>query len=578
MFRKFIALFLLCSCHLCLHAQSDLDTITDEKSCFAYFETQLRSAIAFSDNQKLINAKPQIDAFFTTLTQLQNNSSLDLSNVSWSLYPKFLQAMQALSGTKQPGDDIFRLRGYTQGAIVARSQLQRFVGSLDAAKTIPMYAEDSHSNYASKYMLGYMEEALNNSHIYYQIDTEQKSTLQPVIDKIKEPIANIIGSPWRIVNLRVFKPKPTTSKAGPHSWHIDACPSTCWKILFYPNGASPENGTTELMLGSNTHQFSGTSGAWFLFKNTEILHRTIPPTTTSGLVVEITITAAAEHDLEIRCAGLNAQYPKLPWMKIDTQKKENEGQKIVGINLRGGGEWHKEGWMNLENVVTPSHPSPFAFYSHCTFPFSDKCTSLVYTAQAMTLENTATIYRLLSETHRTLQNGGHFVIKLPNFDEALKCWRANDPSFFGPEWNIENFTALWYNKSICDCMDHRIAMIFCSFYNGAFAPYFSNIGIDDYIAYFGPPTVEEQLLKALSIELSPSALAREYCRIVKSTETDFRLYNQSAWSKEELKALLSRFGFEVVTFDTNKVLHAFGHITDIETMKEHSTYCWAKKK
>ncbi len=98
--------------------------------------------------------------------------------------------------------------------------------------------------------------------------------------------------------------------------------------------------------------------------------------------------------------------------------------------------------------------------------------------------NIPTVYRILSESNRILEEGGNLIIKIPDYDKALDCWRRQDPSFFGPEWGIQGVTHTWGPRGLYDCLDYRAAMIFCSFFNDAYGdPFGSFPGSDPAQAY-----------------------------------------------------------------------------------------------
>lgn len=273
---------------------------------------------------------------------------------------------------------------------------------------------------------------------------------------------------------------------------------------------------------------------------------------------------------------------------------------IEGINVGGGPFWEAPGWINLEEVVSEKNPNPFYLHPHCLFPAEEGSLQNIYTSHALEHLPETTVLRILSESFRCLKDQGNLVIKIPDYDQVLDCWRKKDASFFQSQWGIEGVVHTWRQKGICDCLDHRAAMILCSFFHrrNPFGPAKSKeeasplnrfvekcrsrlyrlIGINR-APYFGPPIVDVPFLQQLIQDPShtPSSIAKELCQIIQRREKNFHFCHQSAWSRDELQQLLYRFGFEIVSFDPTQIIASFPSIPDIATMKEMSLFCWARK-
>ena len=361
-------------------------------------------------------------------------------------------------------------------------------------------------------------------------------------------------------------------------------PPPLLKIMIYPYGANEEIGTTELQLPNSSYVVTGEPGTWIVFKNSEIVHRGRAPKKGKRLVIEISLIPSLTYDSEAACGGLNGRFPKLPWQypRSSTYAINFLG-KPQGINIGGGPSWEMREWINLEEVISPSNPQPFYLSPNSRFPAEDKSIQTVYTSHALEHLPISTVKRMLSESNRTLQENGDLIIKIPDYDKVLDCWRRREHSFFYSYWGIESVTAGWAAQGICDCLDHRAAMIVCSIFGqgNPFGPAESKPEKKAIPGYFGPTfmTVDElQSLIDPALNLSPSMLADTLCEKMRARNADFRFCHQSAWSREELKNLLSDFGFEIISFDYATIMSSFGNIRDVGNMREISIFCWAKKK
>lgn len=544
----------------------EIESISDLNSCFNTLEQLLHKKVQQSDRRKQIAAKKEVEAFFAELNSARKTAS-DFPSTAWNIYPKFIKAYHTLSVLKPSLDDTFQTQGYVQGVVNDTALWQRLFNHMPQIKNIPFFEEDCAPNYCSTPLAPGVEELLNTSHEYCLIEPIYKAILRDIFERLKDPVYKALGTPWRIVNVRMWKTPPSVAEVGPNEWHYDGFPHSALKIMLYPYGVNPEIGTLEFKTGSKVQTINGIPGTWVLFKNSEIFHRATAPQQGKRWAIEITLVPSLEFDLEPHCAGLNARHPILPWQKSYSVARIDV-REAIGLNINGGLNWSQPGWINLDSSSPP-------FFSHCDFPFENNSVQMAYTSEALCCQTTAAIYRILSETHRTLQQGGNFIIKMPDYDKALDCWLSEDMSFFGPEWNIESVSHLWPFREICDCLDHRAAMIFTSFWNQAF----TKKELDEtHPPYFGPPIVDTPFLRQLIAHSTPSQICKELCKAVKTQESDYHLFHRSAWSRKELTDLLNHYGFEIVSFDREMILSTFNTISQIEDQREQSLFCWARKK
>lgn len=224
------------------------------------------------------------------------------------------------------------------------------------------------------------------------------------------------------------------------------------------------------------------------------------------------------------------------------------------------------------------HPCSYRLYPHCIFPVKNNSIEVVYSSHVFEHLPLPTLNRVLTETHRTLKNNKDLIIKVPDYDRALKCWKKHDSSFVNLDWGFEGVIPLWKNKNVDDNLDYRSAMIFSSFWNEAYCNPFSSKTGNKTGAYFGPPIVSSEFLRELIQRRTPSQICSELLNIIKKEEKNFKVCHQLAWSQEEFKDLLEKANFEVVTFDSDEIITKFEQVIPVvQNQKAESVYCWEKK-
>jgi SAM-dependent methyltransferase len=408
-----------------------------------------------------------------------------------------------------------------------------------------------------------------------------------------------------------------------------------------------------------------------LFRNSDIIHRGVPPRTASRLAIEVTLMPAFRRHVSPVFAGLNATYPEYPWSttplgraagdllgsfigpsraqaekKRDTpgrpavfaqpapapaEKTATAGQTVrladkearkaekaaraaekatrgaekqaraaealrrtrrrqrlvrtlnaivppVALNIGGGPEFVQFRWLNLDGATGPANPSPFRFDAACRFPLRDRAIRTVYTSHCLEHLDDPTVERVLSEAARVLAPSGRLVVKIPDFDRALACWRAGDATFFDDDrWGLRRLTSLWTRRGVPDTLDARASMVFCGFWNDEYGDHFSARRQDER-AYHGPAVVDSASLRHVIDTLSPhqiSALLREH---VVRHESSYHFNHQNAWSRDELRQLLEGAGFEIQSFSADDVIAAASDIPGITTALTESLYCLARSR
>ncbi len=518
---------------------------------------------------EICNAKKCLSTFKKLGISPTTAEKKDLSKIAWDLYPQFIRSRSSYTASYEP----FLRDGYRLGTI-DETLNTNFLNAFASAKAIPFDCEDSDPNYSSIRLGVEAEEKLNKSHTYVMWEDLQLEALKPILAALKEPVSQCLGSPWRVATIRAWKTGAQSEIFGPSDWHLDGLPTASFKVMFYPLGASKEKGSVELQLPQGNLLVEGGPGTWMLFKNSEVLHRGVAPQKGERIAVEITLLPSLTWDLTPISAGHNARHPALPWHQpYSSQHPLYKRGEVVGVNIGGGPHWNCPDWINLEEFATPS----FHLFPNCRFPFENASVQNVYTSHAIEHLNTPTVYRILSESHRILEKEGNLIIKIPDFDKALDAWRNQDPSFFSSEWNLESVIPSWQTKQVPDDLDHRAAMIFCSYYNDGYGNPFAPSQRKSKSAYFGPAPLSTPALQELIKDRTPSQITQALRKAINLAEKNPHFVHQNAWSREELQNLLISFGFTIVSFDPKLITEQFKTIPGITEMENISTFCWAKK-
>ncbi|HEY0322911.1 MAG TPA: tetratricopeptide repeat protein [Pyrinomonadaceae bacterium] len=491
----------------------------------------------------------------------------------WNVYEQFVHV--AAPGIN-PGLDLgpdpdYAQRGFKQGRL-PESVVNAFVQSMEGAPEKLILQEDTPPGYASNTGLKKYELALNKSHTHLVLGSEQLQYLHTLLQSLAEPFARCIGTPWRVVNVRCFRTHAGAIETGPNEWHSDGFPQCILKFLIYLSDVGAEKGTTELILRDGSKvSVEGPPGTWLLFRSSELSHRGVAPTEGDRYALEITIVPSLVNDQRPFCPGLNAIYPKLPWSSPSAALYDS-------INLGGGPSFHYPGWLNLEQVTSDYNVYPFDFHPECEFPVSTDSINTIYTSHALEHLDNATVKRILDESQRVLKRDGRFIIKIPDFDRAIRCWVKGDDSFFTDEmWYLSEVKKTWKNRRIPDSIDYRAAFVFCGFWNDEYGDHFSEQINWKEDAYHGPPVVEVEFLKDLVNNCTPSQISARLREAVIEKERSYHFNHQNAWGAEELEAILKEAGFRVRTFDKDFIIDNCSDIPGLDSMKEQSLYCWAEK-
>lgn len=219
-----------------------------------------------------------------------------------------------------PCDAEFARDGCKQG-VVPEAECTRLIAAFRRARPRLFDVGDCLDGYVNGLSGEHKQaEKLNLGTVFLGIDAEQRAALTPILSLIERPVRACLGTPWQVVNTRCWKTRPDAVAVGPNEWHVDGFPDAFMKILLYLSPVGSTVGTTEVVTpAGQTLAVNGPPGSWLLFRNGRLLHRGVVPSAPSEerTVVELTISSALGGQAAPIVAGLNAKYPRYPWLRPD---------------------------------------------------------------------------------------------------------------------------------------------------------------------------------------------------------------------------------------------------------------------
>jgi hypothetical protein len=236
----------------------------------------------------------------------------------WHLFGEALrEAGTAQEPATQEAD--FVRRGYWVGRL-PEDAVVALVQALEGASPMPLARDDYAPGYAFNDALS--PEGLvtvNQDNSFLRLEAEQRARVVPLLEALAGPVRACLGTPFRVVNLRCWRTPANAAREETNAWHTDELfPPEVLKVMIYLTPAGAETGTTELVLEDGTRVMAeGPPGTYLLFKNLERTHRGVPPRVGARLVLEVTVAPWPENDVRPVCAGLNAEFPFVPWAAVE---------------------------------------------------------------------------------------------------------------------------------------------------------------------------------------------------------------------------------------------------------------------
>jgi hypothetical protein len=236
----------------------------------------------------------------------------------WDLFGRSLREEAARRGRAGP-DDTFSRQGYHIGQLPEEA-VAALVESLERATPVQLAMGDYAPGFVFNDALNPQAVVdINQNNLFLDLGAEQRQRLAPLLEALVEPVGACLGTPFRIVNARCWKTLAGAPREETNGWHTDELfPPEVLKVMIYLTPAGPRTGTTELALEDGSRVVAeGPAGTYMLFKNFERTHRGVPPHVGVRTVLELTVAPWAENDPRPFKAGLNAEFPLVPWAPVE---------------------------------------------------------------------------------------------------------------------------------------------------------------------------------------------------------------------------------------------------------------------
>lgn len=234
-----------------------------------------------------------------------------------TIWKRYHAALSEMHGSDYQNSIILR-EGYTIGRL-DEDLTRQVITEVSRAPLVQFKGNDATQDFAYTPGVEDCEDTLNAEHRYIAMTSELAWVFEDVFDSLRSTVHDAIRSPWRVLNLRLWKTLPANlakEEFGPLAWHDDGMPEGNLKILVYLSDISTETGTVELINRRKENvRLQGPAGTWLLFQNSVLFHRGVAPRKAGvqRIVAEITISPSASYVLESVRGGMNARHPWRFW-------------------------------------------------------------------------------------------------------------------------------------------------------------------------------------------------------------------------------------------------------------------------
>ena len=255
--------------------------------------------------------------------------------------------------------------------------------------------------------------------------------------------------------------------------------------------------------------------------------------------------------------------------------QNNENLDRCNLNI-GSGATAWPGWWCYDALVSPGI-TQCDFDEDTRFALENETLDLVYSSHCFEHLPDETVNRLLNETYRVLKPGGNIVIKLPDFDWFLQRFKENDQSCMNGK-GIEKIIWSWENFGISDCVENRVSMMFCGYWNKQYGDEFSRNINRTKTAYHGPARLPITEVRELFSDLPMRAIKNQLINGVK-VDNEFKAFNhQNCWSVIDFASVLKDKNFKIQSLSSEAIRTNFRVIIpDIDFMGDWSMFFHASK-
>ena len=412
--------------------------------------------------------------------------------------------------------------------------------------------------------------------------------LAQIHKEVRASFATDIGSPFVIVNSRMWITHPNSEKQGPNAFHVDEFLPGHLKCMIYISPLDAEHGFFQIKTDSGVQSINNhPSGTAILFKNSDITHAGIPGTKFPRISIEITLMRATVDYPQAWTGNFYGRHLIEP--TIFHHIEEQEGTTCVpiqewnickissGLKVNiGSGKRDWNDWLCFDELDDKG-VSKIHFEPSVVFPVADKSVSLFYSSHCFEHLDDATLQKILVEMNRMGASNSLFVLKIPDFDYFLEQYRAGSSTLMNDK-GTESVLWTWEGRTE-DVVLNRVAMMFCGYWNKAYGDHFSEEIKTSQNAYHGPPIVPLEKLKEIFDTYSPREIAKKLRDFAKSDPEFHRFNHQNAWGRSEMKQFLRENGFRLITTNTQLIVQRFR--CEIPDLDDHqapwSAYYLAEK-
>jgi len=450
-------------------------------------------------------------------------------------YAKLVDACQpasaSLSVAKISESLLSKIKNATEGGEIVETSIVKCKDRLDDHILLKT---DTHSDQTENKLNG------NLTVLSLHRFNSRHPLLRELHKEIRDLFSADVGSPFVIVNSRMWKTHPASEAFGPNDFHTDGFYPGHLKVMIYITPLSLESGYFEYKDGSIIRRLVNLpAGAAVLFKNSDIVHRGVPGTLNPRICVEITLMRATTNHDQTWCGHFFGRHLVDPTIfhhfnpndkNVANFPPTNIAKISSGLKVNiGSGRRDWSDWICLDELECPG-VKKIILSPQISLPLDNQSVSLFYSSHCFEHLDGETLDKILKEMHRAAMTNATFVLKIPDYDYFLRQFKAGLSTSMNGK-GVESVLGTWRGK-IEDNFINRISMMFCGYWNKSYGDHFTGSISDREDAYHGPAVVDEDLLSMIFELESPSKIADRLRNFALQDPEFFRFNHQSAWSRQ----------------------------------------------
>jgi hypothetical protein len=219
--------------------------------------------------------------------------------VIWDIWKGYTFLVRAATSSKWrhlTDDPSFSTKGFRLGNLPP-DLVDSFVKALESSDKIPTRHTDFLPGYVFNPNMSKIEQTFNEGVVFYAGSPRLTGVVREIVEYLTPAVSGCLKHPFRIVNVRVLRTLSTAPTVGSNNWHSDGFPADVIKMMIYFTPVSADRGTTAIRLSDGSEVYpEGPAGLWLLFRNTELLHRGLPPKVGERIAMELTIAPSLKQN------------------------------------------------------------------------------------------------------------------------------------------------------------------------------------------------------------------------------------------------------------------------------------------